>query len=160
MVPQRQLLTPVDYFIPLSRRFYTGGDRAGQPRDKVFSSVSAVFTGANAVGPLQSITVGIAIDSSFDFLAFAINAVCTLTDNVTAIAFIPATILLQTTGGGSRIMDQPQHIETLRGSNGLPGSTPWPIWLPGSGTVNVTITSMDPTNTLDFFVTLPGVAIY
>ncbi len=160
MVPQRQLLTPVDFFIPSNRRFYTQGNRSGEPRDKIFSSISAVFTGANAVGPGQSVTVGIAIDSSFDFLAFAINAVCTLPDNVTFIAQIPATIMLVTTSGGTRLMDQPQHIETLRGNGGLPGSTPWPIWLPGSGTLNVTITSLDPVNTLDLFVTFPGVAVY
>lgn len=160
MVPQRQLLTPVDFFIPKARRFYHGGSRDGEPRDKIFSSVSAIFSGPTAVGPLGSQTVGISIDSSFDFLAFAINIVATLVDNVTAIAFIPCTIILQTTSGGTQLMDQPQHVETLRGTGGLPGSTPWPIWLPGSGTVNVTINSLDPTNTLDLFVTLPGVAVY
>lgn len=160
MVPQRQLLTPVDFFIPAERRFYTGGPNDGKPRVKIFSSVSAAFTGANAVAPLQTVTVGIAIDSSFDFLAFSINAVATLADNVTFLAQIPATILLTTTSGGTRLMDQPQHIETLRGNGGLPGSTPWPLWLPGSGTLQVQITSLDPTNTMTIFCTLPGVAVY
>lgn len=160
MVPQRQLLTPIDFFIPRARRFYTGGDRDGQPRDKVFSSISAPFNGANALGPSASVTVGISIDSSFDFLAFALNAVATLTDGVTFIAQIPATCLITTTSGGTRLMDQPQHIETLRGTGGLPGSTPWPMWLPGSGTVNVTLTNLDTVNTYDVWVTLPGVAVY
>lgn len=160
MVPQRQLLTPIDYFIPLDRRFYTGGPRDGMPRTKVFSSISAPFNGAQILGPLASVTVGISIDSSFDFLAFAINAVATLEDGVTFIAQIPATILITTTSGGTRLMDQPQHIETLRGTGGLYGSTPWPLWLPGSGVVNVTLTSLDAANAMDVWVTLPGVAIY
>lgn len=160
MVEQKQLLTPVDFFIPPDRRFYAGGTNAGKPRVKVFSSVSATFTGANAIAPLGNVTVGISIDSSFDFLAFSLNVVSTLNDNVTFLAQIPALINLVTTSGGTRLMDQPQHIETLRGNGGLPGSFPWPLWLPGSGTLNVTITSLDPVNTLDLFVTFPGVAVY
>lgn len=160
MVPQRQLLTPIDFFIPAKRRFYIGGDRDGQPRDKIFSSISAAFNGAAALGPLASVTVGISIDSSFDFLAFALNAVATKLDNVTFIAQIPANILLTTTSGGTRLMDQAQHIETVRGNGGTPGSTPWPIWLPGSGTMNVQLTSLDPVNTFNIFLTFPGVAVY
>jgi|SRR5579864_4984797 len=159
-VTQRQLLTPIDYFIPYERRFYTSGSRQGQPREKIQSTISAPFNGPSVLGPLASVGVGVPIDSSFDFLAFEINAVATLTDNVTFIAQIPATLLLSTTSSGTRLMDQPQHLENLRGTGSLPGSLPWPLWLPGSGTLQVTLTSLDPTNSYNVFVSFPGVAVY
>ena len=159
-VTQRQLLTPVDYFIPYERRFYTSGSRQGQPREKMQSTISATFTGGNVLAAGGTTTLGIAIDSSFDFLAFELNATATLTDNVTFLAQIPVTILLTTTSSGTRLMDGAQHIENLRGNGGLPGSLPWPLWLPGSGTLNVQLANLDPVNALNVFVSFPGIAVY
>ncbi len=136
------------------------GQRAGQPRDKIQTTLSAPFTGALALTPGQSVTYGIAIDSSFDFLAFELNITATLTDNVTFIAQLPATILLTTTSSGTRLMDQAQHVENLRGNGAWPGILPWPLWLPGSGTLQVQLTSLDTVDTYNVFVSFPGIAVY
>jgi len=158
--PQRQLLSAVDMYIPEGRRFYTEGPRTGEPREKQSFIYSATFNGASALTPLGTLTIGIAIDADSDFLAFNLSKISTLVNNVTFIPLLPATILLTTTGGGSRLMDQPQHIENLAGQGGLPGIPPFPIWLPGSSVLQVQLTSLDPVNTFNVFVSFPGVKIF
>lgn len=160
MNPQRQLLSAVDMFIPPGRRFYTDGPRAGEPREKQQFTYSAPFTGAQVLTPLASITIGVAIDSDADFLAFNLNKRATLADNVTFVQLLPATILLTTTGGGSRLMDSPQHIENMAGNGALPGTPPWPIWLPGSSVLQVQLTSLDPAITYVVWIDFPGIKIF
>jgi hypothetical protein len=158
--PQRQLLSAVDMYIPPGRRFYTDGARAGDPREKQAFTYSATFNGASALTPLGTVQIGIAIDSDADFLAFNIVKISTLANNTTFIPLLPATLLLTTTGGGSRLSDQPQHIENFVGAAGLPGVPPWPIWLPGSSVLQVQLTSLDPVNTFNVFIGFPGVKIF
>lgn len=158
--PQRQLLSAVDMYIPPGRRLYEAGPSAGEPREKQGFTYSAPFIGPNVLGPLGVVTVGVAIDADSDFLAFNMNKVATLADNVTFIPLLPATILLTTTGGGSRLMDAAQHIEAMAGAQGLPGIPPWPIWLPGSSVLQVQLTSLDPVNTFNVRVNFPGVKIF
>lgn len=158
--PQRQLLSAVDMYIPEGRRFYQAGPREGQPREKQGFTYSATFSGATVLGPLATVTIGIAIDADSDFLAFNLNKISTGTNNTTFVPLLPATILLTTTGGGSRLMDQPQHIELLAGAGGLMGVPPWPIWLPGSSVLQVQLTSLDPANSFNVFLDFPGVKIF
>jgi hypothetical protein len=158
--PQRQLLAPVDLYIPPGRRLYTEGGRAGEPREKQNFIYSATFSGATVLGPLAAVQIGIAIDADSDFLAFNLNKVATLTNNTTFVPLLPATILLTTTGGGSRLMDAAQHIELIAGAGGLAGVPPWPIWLPGSSVLQVQLTSLDPVNSFNVFLDFPGVKIF
>jgi len=158
--PQRQLLAPVDLYIPPGRRFYEAGPRQGEPREKQAFTYSAVFAGATALTPLAVVTIGIAIDADSDYLAFNMNRITTLADNVTFIPLLPAVVLLTTTGGGSRLMDNPQHIEAVAGNGQLPGVDVWPVWLPGSSVLQVQLTSLDPVNTFNVRISFPGVKIF
>ena len=81
-------------------------------------------------------------------------------NNTTFIALLPASIMLTTTGGGSRLMDAPQHIENVAGVGVLPGTPPWPIWLPGSSVLQVQLTSLDAVNTYNVWVSFPGIKIF
>ena len=160
MNPARQLLSAVDMFIPPGRRLYTAGPRQGEPREKQQYTYSAPFTGAFVLGPLATVTVSVSIDADSDFLAFNLNKIATLADNVTFVAFLPASLLLTTTGGGSRLMDSPQHIENMSGVGLLPGTPPWPIWLPGSSVLQVQLTSLDPAVTYNVWLNFPGIKIF
>ena len=158
--PQRQLLSAVDMYIPPGRRFYTEGSRQNEPREKQAFNYSANFVGAQVLGPLATVVIGIAIDADSDFLAFNLNRIATLADNVTFIPLVPATILLTTTGGGSRLMDAAQHLEAIAGNGQLPGVDVWPIWLPGSSVLQVQLTSLDPVNSFNVRIAFPGVKIF
>lgn len=147
-------------YLPPARRVGANG----QPRPKQNFTYSAPFTGnfaitaAGTAGATQ--TIGIPINQNSDFLAFGLQAIVTLADNVTFIARAPLTVLLTTSGGANLLMDQAQHLENMRGDGQLPGSFYWPMLLDASSVVQVTLTNLDPGSAYTAWIGLPGAKVF
>lgn len=155
-VTQRQLLGPIDLFIPEKRRF----SESGLPREKQAFTYTLPLNGTNVLPAGGAVTIGIPIDGDSDFIAFNIMRTVTLTDNVTFVAQCPATILLTYTGGGNRLMDQAMHLEALAGTGEDPGVPPFPIFLPGNCVLNVQVVNLDTVNAYNVWLAFPGVKIF
>lgn len=155
-VMQTQLLTPIDFFIPVAQRL--GPD--GQPRPKEMFTYSAQFNGTDVLPAGSSVTVGVPFDREADFLILQMTMIATLTNDTTFIAFLPATLELTTTGGGNRLMDQPQHVMSLTGDGELPGVPPWPKFVTGASQLQVTLTNLDLVNAFNVWIGFPGCKVY
>ncbi len=130
---QRQLLGGVDQFLP--------PDWRGRP--KQFFGYGTVF---NPIPQGATVTNGISIDNDSSFLLLQINRIVTDVSQLTLLAFVPMTLQLNYTGSGSNFFQNPAALDDVAGNAQLPGILPFPIFIPGGATFNVTLANLDPVN--------------
>lgn len=149
MPPQisKQLLGALDSFLPPAWR--------GKPRQ--FFGYNAVF---NPIAANTTETEGISIDNDSSFLCLQLNRIVTDLAQTTLLAFVPMTIQLNYTGSGANFFQQPAAIDNVAGNAQLPGVLPYPIFVPGGATFNVTLANLDAANARVARIELLGVKVF
>lgn len=137
---QQQLIGGLYQYIPPDLRF----NQQGKLRITQAFTYNADFV---PLAASQTATVNIQIQSDSDFLVTSVARVATDSPaQTTALAFMPATLLITDTGSGRQLMDRATHLENWFGTGQFVRVLDQPFFIRASSTLSVTLANLDTAN--------------
>lgn len=134
---------------PAGMVFPAGDSKAGQPLPQDLFLVELDFTTGNGKGLDLSGTAAATQKITFTqdtsahlVLVGGIRVVTDFATDAALVAFIPATVKMQTTSSGRDIMNTPVHVEALFGTAQLPAEWARPKFLAAGASLTTTVVNL------------------